>query len=132
MSHSRLVRDTIVFIPLRYSAIRYLRWPRRFTRCGYGGYGRVPTAGRGGYGRVPTAGKGGYRQLYHVMPASYRSRENSMAAVLFSRQQLFLQQWKFHGCGKTCEGRPECGANASAFVKNEGVACTFWVTWGLI
>ena len=28
-----------------------------------------------------------------------------------------MQQWKFHGCGKTCEGRPECEANASAFVK---------------
>ena len=51
---------------------------------------RVWVGTDGGYGWVPTAGKGGYRQLYHVMPASYRSRENSMAVVLFSRQQLFF------------------------------------------
>ena len=56
-----------------------LRWPRRFTRCGYGGYGRVPTAGRGGYERVPTAGKGGYRQLCHVILSSMRQSLYSLA-----------------------------------------------------
>ena len=63
------VRKPQQWINYTTTFITLVRWPRRFTRCGYGGYRRVPRVGRGRYRWVPIimARDSSMRQsLYHL------------------------------------------------------------------